>query len=173
MNRSNFVIIGMPGSGKSTFGRQLAAAKGLGFVDTDTVIEQRFGCPLQTVFDQRGLKFMRALEETTICQLDVTNNVIAPGGSVVYSDAAMEHLQSIGTVVYLNISLQTLLRRVNNEVARGLFKLPATSLRDLYHERKNLYDRWADISLDNNKPLTQLQFDALLTQIAGATQEHV
>lgn len=171
MSNNNFVIIGMPGSGKSTFGKKLATAKGLGFVDTDKIIEKQFGSDLETVVKRRGLPFMRALEEQTVCDLSVSNSVIAPGGSVVYGERAMQHLRELGTVVYIEISLPTMLQRVSKNIERGLFKLPSMSLQELYCERKNLYERWADITLDNNKPLTALQFDVLLQQLATVRPE--
>lgn len=169
MNGDNFVIIGMPGSGKSTFGKRLAQVKQLNFIDTDSLIEQRFGCRLQTVVDRRGLAFMRKLEEETICSLDVSQSVIAPGGSVVYSERAMRHLQQLGQVIYLKITLATLLQRVDKKTERGLFKLPATTLQGLYYERRNLYDQWAHVTLDNNRPLTAMQLAKLLQQLSDQT----
>lgn len=155
----------MPGSGKSTFGRRLATDKDLEFVDTDTLVERRFGCSLQTILDRRGIGVIRAIEEDTICQINVNDSVIATGGSAVYSKQAMQHLKSLGRIVYLKISLPTLLRRVNNVAVRGLVKYPATSMQSLYFERKPLYEQWQQITLNNNKPLSAMHYANLVSEL--------
>lgn len=161
----NIVIIGMPGSGKSTFGRRLAKHQGMSFVDTDVLIEKQFGCSLQTVLNRRGLNYIRALEAETVCNLASENCVIATGGSVVYSDQAMRHLKSIGTIVYLEITLRTILQRVKNVNARGLVKLPASTLQNLFFERRPLYEHWAELSVKNDRPLTAWHFDHVLVEL--------
>ena len=162
---SNLILIGMPGSGKSTFGRKLAGARHLDFIDTDDLIESHFGCRLQAVVDEKGVDFMREFEAQTICQVGANASVIATGGSVVYSDRAMQHLSTLGQIIYLRISLSTFLRRVSGALERGLFKPPSMTLPELYQERKNLYEQWADLKLENNLPLTDHQFDVLNAQI--------
>lgn len=161
----NLVIIGMPGCGKSTFGRRLAKLRGQQFIDTDWVIEQQFGCDLQQVVNRLGQKKFRELEAATVCELDCRDHIISTGGSVIYSSKAMTYLSSIGSVLYLRIHLNTLLQRVNNKHARGLAKLPGKSLQDLYFERLPLYAQWADIILDNDRPLSAWQMDRLMKQI--------
>jgi len=105
VTKSNIVLIGMPGSGKSTLGKRLAKAKGLKFVDTDTLIEKAENQSLQTVLDRRGLKYLRATEENVISSLNVTDHVIATGGSAVYSESAIAHLRRSSVIVLLSISL--------------------------------------------------------------------
>ena len=156
----------MPGSGKSTLGRRLAEYKGLAFVDTDDLIEQAHGCSLQSILDRHGYLQLRAVEQEVLCTLQLENHVIATGGSVVYSDKAMRHLASLGAVVYLHISINTLVGRVNNTAARGLAKLPSQTLRGLYRERLPLYRQWADTTIDNNWPLSAWRFTQLEKQIS-------
>lgn len=171
---TNLIIIGMPGCGKSTFGKRLAEQLGMHFVDTDELIEKRFGCALQTVLDRQGLQSFRRIEEEVLSALQVQNCVVSTGGSAVYSEAAMQHLADIGRIVYLHISMKTLLLRVNNSAARGLMKLPSTSLQGLYIERAPLYERWAEVTLHNDWPLTALQFERLRKALyaALASREH-
>lgn len=166
MNRkSNIVLIGMPGSGKSTLGRRLAALRGYKFVDTDTLIERYENKPIQDIVNFRGLRYLRSVEERVLLDLKLEQHVIATGGSAVYSWPAMTHLAKTGLRVYLEISLPTLLRRVHNTSTRGLVKMPQHPLARLYFERLNLYRQAADLVADNNWPMTALRFDALNTRL--------
>lgn len=166
--RSNIVLIGMPGSGKTTLGQRLAGLLTMQFVDTDKIIEQRVGYSLQQLVNQRGHRFMRVIEEQTLTSLTLENHVIATGGSAVYSTAAMQHLARSGSIVYLHISLPILLQRVTNSASRGLVKLPRISLPHLYRERLPLYRQWAEVTVENNHPLTAWQFDKFVKQLAAA-----
>ena len=161
----NIIFVGMPGSGKSTLGRRLAKTHSMSFVDTDELIERRFGASLQQLLNRHGYLLLRELEQQVLCSLKLQNHVISTGGSAVYSAASMEHLASLGSIVYLHISVVTLLSRVNNSDARGLAKLPQQSLPSLYRERLPLYRRWANITIDNNRPMSAWQFEELVSQI--------
>ena len=163
--KSNLVFIGMPGSGKSTLGKRVAKAMQMRFQDTDDLIEQNEGKRLQQILNRHGMRYFRSAEEKAVCQLEVENCVISTGGSVVYSDIAMQHLQTIGYIVYLKISPATLQRRVQNVSERGLFKPPRQSLFELYFERAAMYENWADICLDNNRTLTALQLDSHVASV--------
>ena len=123
----NIVLIGMPGAGKSTLGVVLAKILNYDFLDADLVIQNKHGKTLQTI--------------------------IATGGSAVYSDRAMEHLRSIGTVVYLQISYKELANRLGDLQERGVVMKGGMgmSLADLYEERLPLYEKWADITVDVEK----------------------
>ena len=120
----NIVLIGMPGSGKSTIGKRLAKYFELEFVDTDLILEQVENMPIQSIVDRRGLRRSMQLEHDVLNSLSIQGAVIATGGSAVYSDHAMQHLALTGTRVYLYVSLATMLRRVTNDESRGLVKLP-------------------------------------------------
>jgi shikimate kinase len=146
--RSNIILIGMPGAGKSTLGVLLAKELAKAFVDTDLHIQDAAGKTLQAIVDEEGYLGLRRLEEQALRQLEISNAVIATGGSAVYSDAAMAHLKSSGTCVYLELSLMSVEDRVNNMDSRGIAAAPGTTLADIYAERQPLYEKCADITLN-------------------------
>jgi shikimate kinase len=154
--KSNIVLIGMPGSGKSTVGVILAKLTSRDFVDTDVLIQVAQGQTLQDMVDKSGHMSLRKIEEEVLLSLDCQNYVIATGGSAAYSHAAMEHLKSNGVLVFLNVDLSTLLSRVRDFDTRGLAKRPDQSFADLFEERFNLYKKYADITVENST-LTQEQ----------------
>jgi shikimate kinase len=145
---SNIVLIGMPGSGKSTVGVILAKMTGRDFVDTDVLIQKEQGRSLQDIVDRDGYLKLREIEEKTILKLECRNHVIATGGSAVYSQAAMTRLKTDGIAVFLNADLQTLLTRVKDFETRGLAKRPDQGVADLFSERHALYRKYADVIID-------------------------
>lgn len=146
--RSNIVLIGMPGSGKSTVGVVLAKLVAKDFVDSDILIQQREKKALQEILDAHGHLHLREIEEEVILAMRHENHVIATGGSVPYSSAAMEHLQKKGVVVYLYADMETLYRRVDNYESRGIAKRPEQSMEDIFDERCALYEKYAEITVD-------------------------
>jgi shikimate kinase len=148
MKKSNLVLIGMPGAGKSTVGVVLAKRLGLGFIDTDLLIQMRSSRLLQEVIDNDGLAAFRDLEERTLCEFDICNAVIATGGSAVYSEASMRHLAGIGTIVFLDVPLVELELRLKNMATRGVVIDPGSTLADLYAERLPRYRQWAQLTID-------------------------
>jgi shikimate kinase len=147
-DKSNIILIGMPGSGKSTVGILLAKQTGRDFVDTDIHIQTAQSRSLQDIVDQDGYLVLRKIEEEILLKLDVRNKVIATGGSAVYSTPAMEHLKAHGVAVFLQVDLPTLKARVRDYETRGLAKRPDQSLDDLFVERCALYRKYADITID-------------------------
>jgi shikimate kinase len=145
---SCIILIGMPGAGKSTVGVLLAKALTKDFVDTDVLIQVRANQSLQSIVDNAGYLALRQLEEAVLLDLTLDNHVIATGGSAVYGKAAMEHLKTLGPVVYLNVSLAELTRRVKNLAERGIAARPGQGLEALYEERRPLYEQFADITVD-------------------------
>jgi shikimate kinase len=143
----NIVLIGMPGVGKSTVGVLLAKRLGYDFLDTDIFIQAREGRSLQEIIRAEGAHRFRALEEGHVCAVSCTDHVIATGGSVVYSDRAMDHLRRSGTVVFLDISLERLLRRLGDMDERGVVRAPGQTIADLYRERYPLYRKHHDIAV--------------------------
>ncbi|UZD67293.1 MULTISPECIES: shikimate kinase [Marinobacter] len=144
----NLVFIGMPGSGKSTVGVLVAKRLGLGFVDTDLLIQQETGRTLQEIVDQDGYQALRKIEEQVLLKLTVVNHVISTGGSAVYSDAAMKHLKASGTVVFLDIPLDVVIERIGDYSLRGISRRPDQSLSELFEERFALYTRYADVTVN-------------------------
>lgn len=151
-NSGNIILIGMPGSGKSTCG--VVAAKLLlkNFFDTDLLIQNRESQRLQQIIDEKGLDYFARAEEEAVLSLDIAGTVIATGGSVVYSAAAMEHLRRMGKVIYLHLEYETMCRRIQNLDSRGVVLQAGYTLQDMYKERLPLYRRYADavIKCDNN-----------------------
>lgn len=147
--QKNLILIGMPGAGKSTVGVVLAKRLGLGFVDTDLLIQLKAGRQLQDVIDKDGLQAFRNLEEQTLLEFDVCNTVIATGGSAIYSENAMRHLHQIGTVIFLDLPLAELEQRLQDMSTRGLVIDPGATLADLYNERRPLYQRWAEVTIES------------------------
>lgn len=145
MRRSNVVLIGMPGAGKSTIGVVLAKRLGKNFIDTDLLIQAGQGRRLQEIIEREGLDGFRRIEEETLRGLEVSETVVATGGSAVYSEAGMAALAEQGVVVFLDVALTELGRRIQDMDSRGLVIDPGETLADLYRRRLPLYRRYADV----------------------------
>ncbi len=166
MHRSNIVLIGMPGSGKSTVGVLLAKLLAKQFVDSDILIQDHCGQTLQEIVDTKGHMVLRQIEEEVVLGMDHTNHVIATGGSVPYSDAAMQHLKKDGLIAFLQTDMQTLRKRVHNYDTRGIAKRPEQSIEDLFTERDSLYRKYAEITIDCIKHNQDEVAEQLARQIA-------
>jgi shikimate kinase len=143
----NLILIGMPAVGKSTLGVLLAKRLALDFIDTDLLLQRRMGLRLHQMINLKGLHSFRAAEEQTLLALDCRSTVIATGGSVIYSSPGMAHLAQLGRLVYLEISLEQLIRRMDDCGQRGVVMAPGQSFADLYAERTPLYSRYADFQV--------------------------
>ena len=144
----NIVLIGMPGAGKSTMGVILAKTLGRTFIDTDIVAQETSGRLLQEIIDEDGTDIFLKTEETTILSLHGHHAVIATGGSVVFSIKAMQHLKQDGIVIYLDISFEEMVRRLNNIMTRGIVLATGQSLGDMYNQRVPFYEKYADITIN-------------------------
>ena len=146
--KSNVILIGMSGAGKSTLGVLLAKALGMSFADTDILIQRREGMKLQEIIDLRGSEAFLRCEEELLCSLELSDTVIATGGSAVYSEKGMSHLKKKGTAVYLRVEKQEILRRLTDITTRGIVRKGTESIAQLYDEREPLYVGFADLTLD-------------------------
>jgi len=147
-NKSNVILIGMPGAGKSTVGVILAKRLGLEFLDTDLLIQSREGRHLQQIISDEGLPAFRRIEERVLAGLGaVRRTVIATGGSAVYSEAAMDILRREGWLVFLDAPCAELERRIGDMDHRGLVIDPGESFAHLYARRHPLYRRYADATV--------------------------
>ncbi|GAB3095742.1 shikimate kinase [Aestuariicella hydrocarbonica] len=147
-SNGSIILVGMPGAGKSTLGVMLAKALAKDFVDTDLLIQLRSHATLQQVLDEQGYLALRQLEEDTLLSCDFDNHIVATGGSAVYSAKGMDHLKTYGPVVYLDVALDELRRRIHDYDSRGIAKRPGQSFESLFEERRQLYRQYADITVN-------------------------
>lgn len=143
----NVVLIGMPASGKSTVGVVLAKTLGVGFVDTDLVIQQREGRLLQDIIDKDGLKAFLEIEENVLLSLDCENSVISTGGSAVFGEKAMEKLKKNAVTLFIDVSPSVLEKRLSNITTRGIAAKQGESVEDILRERLPLYKKYADFTI--------------------------
>ena len=148
--KTNLTLIGMPGAGKSTTGIILAKNLGLGFFDTDILIQINQQKRLQDILDSKGYLDLRKIEEQEILKINIEDNVISTGGSAVYSQQAMTHLQSISKIIFLKADFEVLEKRINNFATRGIAKAENQTFKELFKERQILYKKYADITINCN-----------------------
>ncbi len=161
----NIILIGMPGCGKSTVGVLLAKRLGYRYIDVDLLIQEAAGKRLFEILRDDGGDYFADLENRIGAELQASRTVIATGGSMVYGKDAMAHLKSIGKVVYLNVPLVELVKRVNNFETRGILMAEGETLADLFAQRTPLYEHYADITVNcsgNNLTDNALQIEQAL-----------
>lgn len=144
----SIILIGMPGSGKSTVGVILAKNLGIDFVDTDLLIQRRENRLLQDIIDKDGIDFFLDSERDTVLDVNEKNAVIATGGSVILREDAMNHLKKLGTVIFLDVSVNELERRLSNIKTRGVAAEKGESVKDIYDKRFSLYKKFSDITVN-------------------------
>lgn len=147
----NIILIGMPGAGKSTVGVVLAKRRGCRFLDSDLLIQEKYGALLHELISEHGREGFLKIEEEVNASIDVRRAVVATGGSVVYGGSAMAHLKEIGTVVYLKLSCEAVRERLGDLNERGVTLRQGQTLEDLYRERVPLYEEYADMTVDCEK----------------------
>ena len=146
--KPNITLIGMPGVGKSTIGVILAKIIGYEFVDSDIIIQKQEGKLLKEIIADVGNQGFLAIENRVHAEMELTNSIISPGGSICYCRQGMEHLREISTVVYLKLDYPKLKRRLGNLTARGVVLKNGQNLYDLYKERTPLYEKYAHVVID-------------------------
>ncbi len=144
----NITLIGMPGAGKSTIGVILAKSLLCDFTDTDLIIQKKTGKSLCQLLDEKGTEGFLQLENDIIFKESFLNSVIATGGSAVYGEEAMAKLKTESTVIFLDVSVSELEKRLSNIKTRGVAMKKGTTIKDLYNERLPYYQKYADITLD-------------------------
>lgn len=149
--KTNITLIGMPASGKSSVGVVLAKRLGKKFVDTDIVIQEKYGKLLKELIEEHGDEGFREIEDEVNAGLDLDNSIISPGGSVVYGEKAMQHLKEISVIIYLELSYTAIKSRLGDLRERGITLKEGQSLKDLYLERVPLYEKYADITVNEMK----------------------
>ena len=167
-------LVGMPGGGKSTVGRQLARRLRADFVDTDTVLEQRIGMPIRSFFEAYGEARFRDLETETlsgVLQMAAgSTTVFATGGGIVLREANRKLLRERATVVYLRSTPEDLYRRLRHDTQRPLLQVsnPLAKLRELYKERDPLYNEVAHFVIDTGRPSVAMLANMILMQLEVA-----
>mgnify|MGYP001432764742 CR=1 FL=1 len=144
----NIILIGMPSAGKSTIGVILAKVLGYNFIDSDLLIQEQEGELLKDIISRVGIDGYIDIENQVNRDINVDRTVIATGGSVVYCQEAMEHFSETGTIVYIKLKYDTILRRIGNIRQRGVVLREGQTLKELYEERSPLYEKYADIIVD-------------------------
>lgn len=145
-DKRNIVLIGMPSSGKTTIGKALAARIGKRFADTDELIVGTTGKSIPEIFEKEGEKVFREIEKKVICDIAVNDGtVIATGGGVILDEKNVLALKRNGVIVYLD-------RKIDNLIATDSRPLSSNvdDLKKLYAKRKPLYEKYAEITIDDN-----------------------
>lgn len=161
-------LVGMPGGGKSTVGRQLAKRLQVPFADADLVIEQQLGCSIRDFFAREGEDRFRDIEQDTIDRLIAAGEgVLATGGGVVLREANRRALRERSTVVYLRSTPEELVRRLRHDTHRPLLQVadPAARLRSLFDERDPLYRGTAHFIVETGRPSVQTLVNMILMQL--------
>lgn len=165
MNKHNIVLIGMPGSGKSTCGVLAAKALLKNFFDTDLLLQGIEEKRLQDIIDSDGIEYFLNAEEKAILSLNINATVVATGGSVVYSEKAMKHLKNDSTIIYLHLDYDTMVNRINNISTRGVVLKNGSTLKDMYKERLPLYKKYADVILECDGNTVEQTVEAIVNAV--------
>lgn len=164
----NVILIGMPGAGKSTVGVVLAKRLGYTFLDSDLVIQQKYGKLLHELISEHGVEGFWKIENDVNAGLTCDRTVIATGGSAIYGAEAMEHLRSIGTVVYLRLTLPQIEERLGDLTERGVTLREGQDLKALYGERTPLYEKYAHVIIDCDGQRVRELVTRIEREIGGA-----
>ena len=165
MKKNNIILIGMPGSGKTTLGTELAEIIGYGYIDSDSVIVAREGKRLNEIIAEVGREAFLDIEAKVNSELCADRCVIATGGSVIYRDYAMQKLKELGTIVYLQLDYEIIERRLGDLKKRGVALKEGFTLKDLYKERIPLYEKYADIIVKLDGKTVMQSVDAIAEAI--------
>lgn len=153
---NNLTFIGMAGCGKSTLGKALSKKLGVVCTDTDALIEEKFDQSLEDLKIDKGYKFVRLAEEGVILNLSNDIKIISTGGSAVYSEKSMEYLSSFSKLIYISTPIEVIKERIGSGQQRGLAAPIGTSIESVYLERRPMYEKWAQVTLDGMLSIDEL-----------------
>lgn len=164
---NNIILIGMPGVGKSTVGVVLAKNMGYHFLDSDLVIQQRYGKLLHEIIAEEGLQGFLDIEDQVNASMETQKTVIATGGSAVFGKHAMDHFQQCGRIIYLKLPYEEIEQRLGDLKQRGVAMHEGETLYDIYQKRVPLYEKYADLTVGcEGKDIRQIvmEISALVRQ---------
>lgn len=157
IKHDNIILVGMPGAGKSTIGVVLAKRLGYRFLDSDLLIQETYNKLLHQMIEQDGIDAFLEKEGEVNAGITGHKQVIATGGSAIYSNKAMTHLKEIGTVIYLRLSYESIKQRLGDLNQRGVTIKEGQTLKGLYEERIPYYEQFADRCIDcENKSIREI-----------------
>ena len=151
--KNSISLIGMAGAGKSSVGRELAKRLGFRLIDSDALIEGQYGKRLQNILEDEGYIRLREIENIVLKDIQFNETILSTGGSAVYSNEAMVHLQQNSKVIFLEVPFNQILERVPSFMDRGFAKAPTQSIADAFAERQELYKKYSHYSVSNTKDL--------------------
>ena len=161
-------LVGLPGSGKSTIGRQLARRLNLSFFDSDLSIEQRIGCSIREYFEREGEPAFRAIEQDMVDELtQCTGCVVSTGGGVILNSGNREKLKRRCQTVYLHCPPEEIFRRLRHDQNRPLLQVanPLEKLKELYAVRDPLYRVAAHFVVQTGRPSIAMLVNLIVTQL--------
>lgn len=162
-------LVGLPGSGKTTVGKQLAKRLRVPFVDSDHELERQFGSSIMSFFEQKGESAFRDAEERTLFQIATSRGekVISTGGGAVLRAENRKHLREYCQVVYLRSSPDDICRRLRNDNTRPLLQVedPLAKMRELFEQRDILYQETAHFVLETGRPSVSTLVNMILMQL--------
>jgi shikimate kinase len=162
------IFVGLPGSGKTTIGRQMGRRLGLPFLDSDSVIEQRLGCSIREFFDREGEERFRDIEQNVLDDLSKYHHgVLSTGGGAVLREANRQHLHARGKVVYLRSTPEEVFRRLKHDMQRPLLQVsdPLERLENLFNLRDPLYREVAHYVFDTGRPSINKLLNAIIAEL--------
>jgi shikimate kinase len=165
---NSIVLVGLPGSGKSSVGRRLAQRLGFPFSDSDTIIEQRLGCSIRDYFEREGETAFREVEQSTLAELVLAlSGVLATGGGAVLCESNRRALREHSHVIYLRSSPEDLFRRLRHDAKRPLLQVadPLARLREMHSVRDPLYRETAHTIVDTGRPSIVTLVNTIVMQL--------
>ena len=162
------IFVGLPGSGKTTIGRQMGRRLGLPFLDSDSVIEQRLGCSIREFFDREGEERFRDIEQSVIDDLSKHHHgILSTGGGSVLREANRQNLHTRGKVVYLRSTPEEVFRRLKHDLQRPLLQVndPLEKLRNLFQIRDPFYKETAHYVFDTGRPSINRLLNAIIAEL--------